>query len=157
MKSTGRRQWGSERNVQNNIFLSKINVWVFPKHYRESNFTVIIRLLMGHRENFKYTNKRNLQTDDEWSWQTVAGWKLQYNLDRFTFQKLTINLSKYDVFEFLSWCSRVGLFKFVHKLLSSFKIRARISEIRVRIFSFVFANSYANSHVNFVHEIRNFW
>ena len=54
------------------------------------------------------------------------------------------------------------MFKFVHKLLSSFKIRARISEIRVRIFSFVFANSYtnscansyANSHVNFVHEIR---
>ena len=47
------------------------------------------------------------------------------------------------------------MFKFVHKLLSSFKIRARI-------FSFVFANSYtnsctnsyANSHVNFVHEIR---
>ena len=50
------------------------------------------------------------------------------------------------------------MFKFVHKLLSSFKIRARISEIWARIFSFVFANShtnsYANSHVNFVHEIR---
>ena len=50
------------------------------------------------------------------------------------------------------------MFKFVHKLLSSFKIRARISEIRARIFHFVFANSctnsYANSHVNFVHEIR---
>ena len=42
------------------------------------------------------------------------------------------------------------MFKFVHKLLSSFKIHARISKIRVRIFSFVFANSY----VNFVHEIR---
>ena len=117
---------------------------------------------MGHRENFKYTNKRNLQTDDEWSWQTVAGWKLRYNLDRFTFQKLTIKLSKYCVFEFLSWCSQVGLFKFVHKLLSSFKIRARISETGVRIFPFVFVNSYtnsctnsyANSHVNFVHEIR---
>ena len=54
------------------------------------------------------------------------------------------------------------MFKFVQKLLSSFKIRARISEIRVRIFSFVSANSYANSctnsysnsQVNFVHEIR---
>ena len=33
-------------------------------------------------------------------------------------------------------------------------MRARISEIRVRIFSFVFTNSYANSRVNFVHEIR---
>ena len=68
----------------------------------------------------------------------------------------------------LNFC--LDAFKFVHKLLSSFKIRARISEIRVQIFSFVFANSYtnsctnsytnsctnsyANSHVNFVHEIR---
>ena len=34
----------------------------------------------------------------------------------------------------------------------NFCLRARISEIRVRIF-FVF-NSYANSYVNFVHEIR---
>ena len=42
----------------------------------------------------------------------------------------------------------------MQKLLSSFKIRARISEIRVRIFSFVFTNSYANSQVNFVHEIH---
>ena len=62
----------------------------------------------------------------------------------------------------LDRCSQVGLFKFVHKLLASFKIRAQISEIRVRIYSFVFANlytnsctnSYANSHVNFVHKIR---
>ena len=46
------------------------------------------------------------------------------------------------------------MFKFVHKFLSSFKIRARISEISLQFFSFVFTNLYASLHVKFVHEIR---
>ena len=51
----------SERIVQNNILLSKINLWVFPRHYCESTF-IVITSLKGHRENFKYTNKLNLHS-----------------------------------------------------------------------------------------------
>ena len=52
---------------------------------------------------------------------------------------------------------------YTKKFLSLFKIRGRISEISRTTFFFCFDfvheiyNSYANSHVNFVHEIRNFW
>ena len=133
------------------------DLWVFPKHYRELTLTVITTLI-GHRKTSKLRLicESSLNIIADWPWQlsqsNVTYWPMINDFNEHNCRLL----SKDDVFECLSKCSIVDLFKFVHTFLSLFKIRTWISEIlHTHVFVLISCrNSCTNSYVTCVHEIH---